>query len=248
MLKTALVFLGLLVMASCAHQGHAPMHRAILTAFAAQRDGDEDRAFAAFREAAGLGHPFALSEVGRSFLDGNGIKRDVDQAIAYFRLVAENHAGTPYGPRASWRLACLYFRGTEGLVPDLEAAAHWMALAARTKRKAALALSSFYRLGIGLPEDLSPAEYRALADHWLDIAVHGSFPSDSQEELRLHGDHLEANAASVLEHAGCFPPDPETAGILYLMSWKNGYSLGLRNYCSIQNRYFRRKPAECSMS
>lgn len=244
-----LVLLSLLMTAACAVKERTAS-QARLSALEAGQAGDDEGAFAAYLEAAKLGDPFSQMEVGRRLGKGKGVAKDTEQAIAWFRLVVENNPQAPYGPNAAWNLACLYFRGAENRAPDPAEAARWMARPASTKAYAALALSTYYRLGVGVPQD------RALADHWLETGIEIMLRPVPEPKFKgvpkmkywygPHNDNAEANAGFMFEIPACSPVDTAMASEMYLRSWKNGFPKGLKHFCRIQRRYHDKEPPECA--
>lgn len=108
------------------------------------------------------------------YLQGKGVPADVDKAIYYYRLAAEQDVAF-----AQHRLARLYLDG-EKITPDPDQALGWMLRAAKLGFvPAQLELSQIFRDGIFTPRDLIAA-YK-----WLAIAA--SLTSDDlgsrQQEL-----------------------------------------------------------------
>ena len=94
------------------------------------------------------------------YLEGNGVTVDVDKAIYYYRLAAEQDVAF-----AQHRLARLYLDG-DRIAPDPDAALAWMLRAAKLGFvPAQLELSQIYRDGIFTPRDVIAA-YK-----WLAIAA-----------------------------------------------------------------------------
>lgn len=93
------------------------------------------------------------------YLQGNGVPADIDKAIFYYRLAAEQDVAF-----AQHRLARLYLDG-DRVKPDLQKAMNWMQRSARLGFvPAQLDLSLLYENGTGTPQDFIQAH------KWLSIA------------------------------------------------------------------------------
>jgi TPR repeat protein len=109
----------------------------------------------------------AAYNLAEDYLDGSGVKRDVNEARHWFALAAE--AG--YAP-AQYKMGWFY-SSAEDTPQDLKKAVHWFHLAAEKDEPLAIyALGVMAASGEGLPKDL------ITADAYLTVsAQHGCAPA-----------------------------------------------------------------------
>lgn len=123
-----------------------------------QRDGHPEDAVRLFREAAELGDPEAMVELGESYRTGEGVDEDDNAATLWFRRAAE--AGDSWGMVS---LGAMYLLGDGS---DKEAA-QWFEKAVEQGNAAAMYdLASLYEKGRGVEKNLDKAKtlYRQSAN------------------------------------------------------------------------------------
>lgn len=121
----------------------------------------------------------AQMKLANIYLQGNGVAADIEKAIFYYRLAAEQDAAF-----AQYKLARLYLDGNR-VKPDPEKAMDWMLRSARLGFiQAQLDLNLLYENGFGTPQNFVEAH------KWLYIA---SSLTDSNLESRQK--ELEAKMA-----------------------------------------------------
>lgn len=117
---------------------------------AAQNVGEAARLY---RTAADLGNPAGLSALASLYAEGEGVAQDVREALRLSRLSAER--GDPLGLYLTGKF---YFDGSDGVLPDEQAAAEWFRRAAEAGFDAAQEMmGSLCETGRGVPKDLAEA-------------------------------------------------------------------------------------------
>ena len=134
---------------------------------------DPVRAFEAFKEAAGYGHPDALAAMGMMLESGSGGQVDRPGALGYFRKAARLGS-----PQAHLALARFHREGLAGLPPDpVRSLAHLKSAAYLGDREAQFELALRLRRGEGNPPDpvgsLAWAVQTVDAGHGFDDRVVG---------------------------------------------------------------------------
>ncbi len=155
---------------------------------AAYKRGDYVAAWAAWRPLASDGDAEAQYYLGHLYAKGEGITRDLGQAVHWFRAAAEQ--GEPYGQFA---LGYVYEHGL-GAAPDLAAAARWYrAAAAQGNLAARNNLGLMYEQGRGVARNYVQAYY------WYARGARGSGldPAKAADNLeRLIGKMTPAEIAA----------------------------------------------------
>jgi TPR repeat protein len=130
---------------------------------AAYKRGDYVAAWAAWRPLASEGNAEAQYYLGHLYAEGEGVTRDMGQAVRWFRAAAEQ--GEPYGQFA---LGYVYEHG-QGVEPDAGKAARWYWSAAEQGNLAAQNnLALMYDQGRGVARNYVQAYY------WYARGAHGS--------------------------------------------------------------------------
>lgn len=123
-------------------------------AAAAYRRGDYAAAARIYRALADQGDATAQNSLGAMYLNGQGAKRDDDEAMKWFRRAAALGS-----PAAQFNLAEMYFRG-RGADQDLLQAAKWYSRAAEQGHaQAQFTLGALYLIGAGVPKNNQKAAY-----------------------------------------------------------------------------------------
>jgi TPR repeat protein len=104
---------------------------------------------------AAIGDPNAQNELAFAYQHGNGVEADLEKAVHYYRLAAEQGFA-----RAQFNLGLMLERGT-GVDADLDQARQWYERAAEQDNANAIAqLGVLYANGLGVEQDpLRAAEY-----------------------------------------------------------------------------------------
>jgi TPR repeat protein len=109
-------------------------------------------AIPSFEEAAGLGEPRAMLELGKIYSAGDGVAKDPAKAASWYRRSAELGNAS-----AMVFLGALYAQGS-GVPKDMTEAAKWIRTAAEAGNAVAMdGLGQMYANGQGLPVDLAQA-------------------------------------------------------------------------------------------
>jgi len=121
-------------------------------AIAKRRDGNAHAAVELFREAAEMGEPSAMEELGESYHIGDGVSKSDQEALRWFRRAAE--AGNS-GAMVS--MGALYLLGDIVEASD-EQAAQWFQKAADRQNPAGMFdLATLYENGQGVPRNVDRA-------------------------------------------------------------------------------------------
>lgn len=125
------------------------------------------------REAAEKGSAFAQFNLGQRYEEGQGVARDISQAMAWYRKAA----GQGYA-RAQTRLGDIYHAG-QGVPRDDEQAVTWFRKAAlQGSAEAQARLGGMYELGLGVPRN------DELAINWF---VKAAEQGDTDAQFKLGG-------------------------------------------------------------
>ena len=114
---------------------------------------DHQTSFMWFKRSVDAGNPTAYCFVGLCYQDGEGVEKNIQEAIKYYNLAAENG-----DTDAMEKLGGIYFAG-EGVPKDEEKSATWYKKAADSGSGFACSmLATFYRGGIGVARNLARAD------------------------------------------------------------------------------------------
>ncbi len=101
-----------------------------------------------YRKAAEQGHASAQFALAEMYKNGDGVARDLQEALRWYRKAAEQGQ-----PGAQLLLGVMYEGGT-GVPVDMAEAAHWYRLSAGNgDARAQLLLGNLYNAGQGVPRD-----------------------------------------------------------------------------------------------
>lgn len=128
--------------------------------------GDHKAAFEAWLPLAENGDVAAMRNIGHLYRWGQGVEKDVRQAMQWYRKAAEKGFS-----RAQANLASIYLQGDEGVPVDYAEAYKWFAAAAvQNLAVAQYNLGLMYELGLGIEK----SEPRALG--WYNLAAKAGQP------------------------------------------------------------------------
>jgi TPR repeat protein len=136
--------------------------------------GDYAGAYAAWAPLAERGDVAAMRNLGHLYRWGQGVERDIQQAMHWYRRAAETGFA-----RAQANLAAIYLQGDEGVSIDYAEAHKWFEAAARQGHAVAqYNLGLMYELGLGVEKN------EAIALGWYNNAAKTGQP-DALERLSL---------------------------------------------------------------
>jgi TPR repeat protein len=126
---------------------------------AAYDRGDYATALKEFTPLAEQGVPTAQAALGAMYMDGQGVARNIPEAMKWLGLAADQGMAA-----AQLRLGTLYLLG-DGVAPDAAKAAQWFKAAAdKGMAKAQVNLAAMHYQGVGVARDLKASYlYAALA-------------------------------------------------------------------------------------
>ncbi len=128
--------------------------------------GDYKAAHDAWLPLANRGDVAAMRNIGHLYRWGQGVEKDIAQAIHWYRMAAEKGFS-----RAQANLAAIYLQGDEGTPVDYDEAHKWFAAAAvQNLAVAQYNLGLMYELGLGVEKN----EARALG--WYNLAAKAGQP------------------------------------------------------------------------
>ena len=128
--------------------------------------GDHKAAYEAWLPLANRGDVAAMRNIGHLYRWGQGVEKDINQAIHWYRMAAEKGFS-----RAQANLAAIYLQGDEGVPVNYEEAHKWFAAAAvQNLAVAQYNLGLMYELGLGVEK----SEARALG--WYNLAAKAGQP------------------------------------------------------------------------
>lgn len=128
--------------------------------------GDHKAAYEAWLPLANRGDVAAMRNIGHLYRWGQGVEKDISQAIHWYRMAAEKGFS-----RAQANLAAIYLQGDEGTPVNYEEAHKWFAAAAvQNLAVAQYNLGLMYELGLGVEKN----EARALG--WYNLAAKAGQP------------------------------------------------------------------------
>ncbi|MEK9970143.1 MAG: hypothetical protein VW600_13470 [Ferrovibrio sp.] len=132
----------------------------------AYQAGDHKAAYEAWLPLAEGGDVAAMRNVGHLYRWGQGVEKDINQAIHWYRMAAEKGFS-----RAQANLAAIYLQGDEGVPVNYEEAHKWFAAAAvQNLAVAQYNLGLMYELGLGVEKN----DARALG--WYNLAAKAGQP------------------------------------------------------------------------
>jgi len=132
----------------------------------AYETGDYKAAYDAWLPLANRGDVAAMRNIGHLYRWGQGVEKDIAQAIHWYRMAAEKGFS-----RAQANLAAIYLQGDEGTPVDYDEAHKWFAAAAvQNLAVAQYNLGLMYELGLGVEKN----EARALG--WYNLAAKAGQP------------------------------------------------------------------------
>jgi TPR repeat protein len=132
----------------------------------AYETGDYKAAYDAWMPLANRGDVAAMRNIGHLYRWGQGVEKDIAQAIHWYRQAAEKGFS-----RAQANLAAIYLQGEEGTPVDYDEAHKWFAAAAvQNLAVAQYNLGLMYELGLGVEKN----EARALG--WYNLAAKAGQP------------------------------------------------------------------------
>ncbi len=136
--------------------------------------GDHAGAYAAWAPLAERGDVAAMRNLGHLYRWGQGVERDIQQALHWYRRAAETGFA-----RAQANLAAIYLQGDEGVAIDYAEARKWFEAAAKQGHAVAqYNLGLMYELGFGVEKN------EAIALGWYNNAAKAGQP-DALERLSL---------------------------------------------------------------
>ncbi|WP_409766509.1 hypothetical protein [Ferrovibrio sp.] len=136
--------------------------------------GDYAGAYAAWAPLAERGDVAAMRNLGHLYRWGQGVERDIQQAMHWYRRAAETGFA-----RAQANLAAIYLQGDEGVSIDYAEAHKWFEAAAKQGHAVAqYNLGLMYELGLGVEKN------EAIALGWYNNAAKAGQP-DALERLSL---------------------------------------------------------------
>ena len=128
--------------------------------------GDHKAAYEAWLPLANRGDVAAMRNIGHLYRWGQGVEKDINQAVHWYRMAAEKGFS-----RAQANLAAIYLQGDEGIPVDYAEAHKWFAAAAvQNLAVAQYNLGLMYELGLGVEKN----EARALG--WYNLAAKAGQP------------------------------------------------------------------------
>ncbi len=159
-------------------------------------DNCQEIAFEWFSRALELGHPKAHAELGRAFLQGLGVKADLEKALGHFRQAAL--LGSAH---AVWPLLRIVAEGNSQLPADREHAAKLFSefrpmLESEAKAGGAQAARTLGR--ILLQAAFVPHE-EAAGKHWLALAAELGDPAAMHDHAMMRIAEGDTNSAALLE-------------------------------------------------
>ncbi len=157
--RAAVFGLGLLLAPVAAHADFAQGVKAY-------EAGDHKGAYEAWLPLAERGDVAAMRNIGHLYRWGQGVEKDIQQALHWYRLAAEKGFS-----RAQANLASIYLQGDEGVAVDYTEAHKWFSAAAvQNLAVAQYNLGLMYELGLGVEKN----EPRALG--WYNLAAKAGQP------------------------------------------------------------------------
>ncbi|MFN4310007.1 MAG: hypothetical protein ACK4FK_05380 [Ferrovibrio sp.] len=152
----------------------APAHAGFADGVKAYEAGDYAGAHAAWAPLAERGDVAAMRNLGHLYRWGQGVERDIQQAIHWYRRAAETGFS-----RAQANLAAIYLQGDDGVPIDYAEARKWFEAAAKQGHAVAqYNLGLMYELGLGVEKN------EAVALGWYNNAAKAGQP-DALERLSL---------------------------------------------------------------
>ncbi|MBF0195503.1 MAG: sel1 repeat family protein [Magnetococcales bacterium] len=119
------------------------------------------------------GNPKAQHNLGAMYLNGQGVEKNVEKAINWFRLAAEQGLVV-----AQHNLGTLYLQGADSMPSDPLEAAHWFTKAAmQGNPRSQYSLGALYFEGLGVEKNLEKAYI------WISLSLQ-AVPDDKQKEVR----------------------------------------------------------------
>lgn len=164
--------------------------------------GDHKAAYDAWLPLAERGDVAAMRNIGHLYRWGQGVEKDIDKAIHWYRMAAEKGFS-----RAQANLAAIYLQGDEGTPVNYEEAHKWFAAAAvQNLAVAQYNLGLMYELGLGVEKN----EARALG--WYNLAAKAGQPEAIERLSQLVKSTEPPLASGVnVPAAGAAPPPVEAS-------------------------------------
>lgn len=157
--------------------------------------GDYAGAYAAWSSLAEGGDVAAMRNLGHLYRWGQGVERDIQQAVHWYRRAAETGFA-----RAQANLAAIYLQGDEGIAIDYAEARKWFEAAAKQGHAVAqYNLGLMYELGLGVEKN------EAVALGWYNNAAKAGQP-DALERLSLLVMRRDGGAAAKPAGEAAVPP------------------------------------------
>ncbi|WP_374301260.1 hypothetical protein [Ferrovibrio sp.] len=157
--------------------------------------GDYAGAYAAWSPLAEGGDVAAMRNLGHLYRWGQGVERDIQQAMHWYRRAAETGFA-----RAQANLAAIYLQGDEGVAVDYAEARKWFEAAAKQGHAVAqYNLGLMYELGLGVEKN------EAVALGWYNNAAKAGQP-DALERLSLLVMRRDGGAAAKPAGEAAIPP------------------------------------------
>ena len=122
---------------------------------AAYNIGKYDEAAMSFSLAVEDGNAEAMYRLGKCFLDGTGVERNVEKAVLHFRKAEK--AGYFIDPQTQYEVGQRFFNGEEIKTDETEAARWYRKAAEQGHAKAQIALGKCYQDGKGVEQDRDKA-------------------------------------------------------------------------------------------
>ncbi len=185
------------------------------------REGEYEKAFEAFSEAAGLGYPDALYNCAVCFMEGNGTQQDFIEGFRYFRKAAN------LGNKNSLHnLATCYLLGIGTAQSDTLAAKWYRESAEKGTPQSQTMLANCYQKGIGIEQDSTQALYwyrqAALNDEPAALYVIGSRMAQADSLLQLSKRKLRRQPAIEYIHRAAEKNNAEAQHLL-AQYYESGY-------------------------
>lgn len=125
------------------------------------------------------GNPKAQHNLGAMYMVGQGVERDLQKAILWFKKSAEQGEVL-----AQHNLGVIYLQGVEKQPANLVEAAHWFTMAAmQGEPRSQHTLGGLYFEGLGVDKNLTKSYV------WLSLALQTA-PEERQNEIRQVRDYV----------------------------------------------------------
>jgi uncharacterized protein len=137
------------------------------------------------------GNAKAQHNLGAMYLNGQGVKKDVEKALRWFTKAAEQGLVV-----AQHNLGTLFLQGADPLPPDHIEAAHWFTKAAmQGDPRSQYSLGALYFEGVGVEKNLEKAYI------WISLSLQ-VVPEERQKEVRQVRDFVASQLSpEEIDHA-----------------------------------------------